>query len=618
MLKKLTSKIKALFGAKKKTASAPATTQSKESKPPVRSGRPRTQEKTSGTHHPREPRRKETREEYKARHDKLAQGKQSDKPAGKPQGKTEPKPEGRSAAKSEGKPQEKAHGRIPAKPDGRTHTRQGSAPSRPYTPRPKQSLPVEPWDEGEFKVPVTDGKTRFHDYVLPKEIMRAVFDLGFQYCTPVQAETLQKSLSGEDVSAQAQTGTGKTAAFLITIFNHILKNPSDRKGKHGVPRALILAPTRELVLQIEKDSRGLGKYVPCSILAILGGMDYTKQQQILQNEPCDILICTPGRLLDYMKRRAVDLSKVEILIIDEADRMLNMGFIPDVRRIVLSTPSKTKRQTMFFTATMNGDVKNLADSWTRSAHEIAIKPDDVAVDSVQQITYITTVAEKPTLLYNIIMQKNLERVLVFANRRDEARRLKETFEAYGISCALLSGDVEQKQRIKRLENFREGVVRVLVATDVASRGIHVEAISHVINYNMPQDIEEYVHRIGRTGRAGATGISINFADEDDSYELQKLEDYLGKKIECIFPEEGLLIPIPEIYKKLAPVKSERPRSSTGSGSRSGGPRRGGSSSGRSSSGSGSRRPYNRGGKPDSSGGERKERRTPPPPPSENN
>ncbi|MDP3831585.1 MAG: DEAD/DEAH box helicase, partial [Ignavibacteriaceae bacterium] len=318
----------------------------------------------------------------------------------------------------------------------------------------------------------------------------------------------------------------------------------------GTPRALILAPTRELVLQIEKDALGIGKYIQLSILSILGGMNYIKQQSKLQNEVCDILICTPGRLIDFMKKRIVDLSKIEILIIDEADRMLDMGFIPDVKRIVSSTPPKSKRQTMFFSATLSGDVKRLAESWTKEAHEIIIKPDDVAVESIEQITYITTIDEKPTLLYNLIMQKKLERVLVFVNRKDDARRLKEKFDIYGISCALLSGDIAQNQRISRLERFREGKIRVLVATDVASRGIHVEGISHVINYNMPQDVEEYVHRIGRTGRAGASGISISFADEDDAHEIQKLEKFLGKKIEFSFPTEELLVQIPEEHKTV--------------------------------------------------------------------
>lgn len=518
MLKKYITKFKALFGTKPKSVSASSHAKPIDSKPTSQKQKPHSQQKPSGLHHPREPHKKETREEYRLRHEKKGRSK----------------------------------------------------PSVPSVARAPKIISSEPWDDSSFKVPVVDGKTRFHDFDLAKEILHAVYDLGFQYCTQVQAETLPKSLAGDDVTAQAQTGTGKTAAFLITIFNHILKQPIDKKRKPGTPRALILAPTRELVLQIEKDARGLGKYVPCSILSLLGGIDYVKQQKILQSEPCDILICTPGRLIDFMRKKLVDLSKVEILIIDEADRMLDMGFIPSVKQIVISTPQKAKRQTMFFSATMTGDVKRLAESWTRQAFEITVKPEDVAVQSIEQITYITTIVEKPTLLYNIIMQKKLERVLIFVNRRHEARRLMETFKMYGISCALLSGEVDQNQRIKRLENFRSGKVRVLVATDVASRGLHVEAISHVINYNMPQDVEEYVHRIGRTGRAGASGIAINFADEEDSYELQKLEEFLGKKIECIFPEDDLLIPIPEMYNKIV---SQKPHRAEPQKRKSSGPRR---------------------------------------------
>lgn len=502
MFNKIITKLKSFYGVKPKSVSVPIVQSTLESKSSKRENKAFHLEKPGGTHLPREPRKKETREEYKQRHQKRSISPQ-------------------------------------------------------IVVRPPQIIPSEPWDDSVFNVPVCDGKTRFHDFNLSKEILHGVFDVGFQYCTQVQAETLPKSLLGEDITAQAQTGTGKTAAFLITIFEHILKNPIEKKRKHGTPRSLILAPTRELVLQIEKDSREIGKYVPCSILSLLGGIDYVKQMNILKSEVCDILICTPGRLIDFMHKRLVDLSKVEILIIDEADRMLDMGFIPHVKKIVISTPQKAKRQTMFFSATISGDVKRLAESWTRQAFEITVNPEDVAVQSIEQLTYITTIAEKPTLLYNLIMQKNLERVLVFVNRRDDAKHLKETFEMYGISCTLLSGDVEQTQRIKRLEKFREGKVRVLVATDVASRGIHVEGISHVINYNMPQDIEEYVHRIGRTGRAGASGISINFADEDDSHELQKLEEFLDKKIECIFPEENMLIPIPEIHRKKIPQKHRK-------------------------------------------------------------
>jgi ATP-dependent RNA helicase RhlB len=425
---------------------------------------------------------------------------------------------------------------------------------KPAAPEP---APAEPWDPSVFKVSVIDGKTRFHDFHLPIEIMHAVYDLKFRYCTPVQAETLAKSLSGDDVRAQAQTGTGKTAAFLITIFNHVLKHPLEGKRPHGTPRALILAPTRELVMQIEKDARALGKYVDCPMLSLVGGMDYHRQQEALKNECVDMLICTPGRLLDFQRKKLVDLSKVEILVLDEADRMLDMGFIPQVRSIVLSTPPKARRQTMFFSATLSGDVARLADSWTRQAVEVSIMPEEVAVQSVDQITYITTQSEKPTLVYNLITKKDLDKVLIFANRRDEARRLKDMLETYGISCTLLSGEVDQHQRVRRLERFREGKVHVLVATDVASRGLHVEGISHVINYNLPQDVEEYVHRIGRTGRAGASGTSVSFADEFDSYILPKLEDFLGKSIKCIHPEAELLTPVPEVYPRQTHHRHEQ-------------------------------------------------------------
>jgi ATP-dependent RNA helicase RhlB len=515
LLKKIIEKFKKIYGSKTKSATAPvikSKTDSKtESKTSARTHKPH-QEVSS---EPRAPRKKETPEEYKNRHESRAK---------------------------------KAPDSVPVE----------KVPSS------------EPWDASVFRVPAEEGKTRFHDLKISEQILHAIFDLQFNYCTPVQAEVLPKALEGEDITAQAQTGTGKTAAFLVTIFNHIIKFPLDKKRKHGTPRALILAPTRELVLQIEKDARGLGTYVDCSILSLLGGMDYEKQQKILKSSNCDILICTPGRLIDFMRKKLVDLGKVEILIIDEADRMLDMGFIPSVKQIVNNVPSKAKRQTMFFSATLTGDVKRLAESWTRQAFEVTVKPENIAVQSVEQITYITTIAEKPTLIYNVIMQKNLERVLVFVNRRHVARKLKETFEMYGISCALLSGEVDQAQRIKRLERFREGKIRVLVATDVASRGIHVAGISHVINYNMPQDVEEYVHRIGRTGRAGASGISINFADEEDSYELQKLEEYLGKKIECIYPEEELLIPIPAMYQKKIVSKHQEKDSKP---KKYGGPRR---------------------------------------------
>jgi len=508
LFNKFVSKIKSLFVGKPKVVPAPPVTPVKESKPRVvQHSKKYPFEKPAGKHHPRDVRKKETPEEYRLRHEKQRRNKHVVETA-----KEEPKP----------------------------------------------VVSQEPWDASVFKVPVVDGKVRFHDFNLPNEILHAIYDLNFQYCTQVQAETLPKSLAGEDVSAQAQTGTGKTAAFLITIFTHCIRNPL-KEQKKGTPRALILAPTRELVMQIEKDAHAIGKYTPFSVLSLVGGIDYRKQMERLKHEHIDIIVATPGRLIDFKKQKLVDLGKVEILVIDEADRMLDMGFIPAVRSIVLSTPQKSHRQTMFFTATMNSEVRRLAESWTRQAIEVSVTPDEIAVSSVEQLTYITTKEEKFTLFYNLLMQKHLERVLVFVNRRDVARELKEKLETYGITCTLLSGDVEQRQRIKRLENFREGKVRVLIATDVASRGIHVEGISHVINYNLPQDPEEFVHRIGRTGRAGAKGIAISFADEEDSYEIPRLEVYMKKKIECIYPEESLLAPIPEVFPRTEMKKEKSAR-----------------------------------------------------------
>ncbi len=529
LLKNLVTKIKSLLGAKPKSVIPPNATPQKESpKQHPHPQRKQSPEKTGPVRHPRDGKKRETREEYRARHEK------QDK--------------------------EKQNGVV----------------LEVAQERPKKIVSTEPWDASTFKVPVEDGKTRFQDFEFPPEIMHAIADLNFQYCTEVQAQVLPISLRGDDVTAQAQTGTGKTAAFLLTIFSHILRNPL-KDQKKGTPRALILAPTRELAMQIEKDANLLGKYTNCTVLSLVGGIDYGKQQQSLKHETVDVVVATPGRLIDFKKQKFVDLGKTEILIIDEADRMLDMGFIPAVRSIVLSTPQKSERQTMFFTATMNSEVKRLAESWTRQAIAVTVTPDTMAVSAIEQITYITTKDEKFNLLYNLMMQKHLERVLVFVNRRDVGRDLKERLETYGISCTVLSGDVDQRQRIKRLENFRDGSVRVLVATDVASRGIHVDAISHVINYNLPQDTEEFVHRIGRTGRAGATGTSISFADEEDSYEIPKLEEYMKRKIECIYPDETLLAPVPEVFPRYEQKKEKSARrdgfrrSGPGGGARRGGP-----------------------------------------------
>ena len=412
-------------------------------------------------------------------------------------------------------------------------------------PRPKKVPEQEKWDRSSFQVPVEEGKMRFHDFNLPDEILHAIADLNFRYCTPIQQEIMQAALSGKDATGQAQTGTGKTAVFLITIFNKILLDPKKGVRRPGAPRALILAPTRELVMQIRSDARSLSKYTDIKIAEVFGGMDYNKQRNRLKSGVIDVLVATPGRLLDFQSKRDVFLGSVETLIIDEADRMLDMGFIPDVRKIVHSTPPKVRRQTLFFSATLNSTVRRLASQWTKDAVNVEITPEKTESESVEQIVYIVSNDDKFSLLYNIITKQNLERVIVFANRRDETKKLEGILTKNGIGCKILSGDVDQRVRIKTLNNFKAGEIKVLVATDVAGRGIHIDSVSHVINYTLPEDPEDYVHRIGRTGRAGASGISISFASEDDSFQIPAIEKFLGHKLECIHPPDELVTPIPD-------------------------------------------------------------------------
>ncbi len=429
---------------------------------------------------------------------------------------------------------------------------------KPPKKRVAGSRPAPPkWDPQSFAVPVVEGKTRFHDLGLPDRVMRAIADLGFQYCTPIQAEILPSTLVGKDATGRAQTGTGKTAAFLITVITHMLRKPVSAKRKPGTPRVLVIAPTRELVLQIADEALLLCKYAGLTTTSVFGGMDYEKQRRRLNNRRTDIVVATPGRLLDFKRRKDIDLSQVEVMILDEADRMLDMGFIPDVRKIIFSTPHKSKRQTLLFSATLTPEVTRLTEQWTRHPVKVEIEPEQVAVDSVLQLVYIVTNEEKHALLYNIVTRQKLERVIVFCNRKDETRRLAELLEGHGINCAILSGDVRQHQRIRTLDNFKSGKIRVLVATDVAGRGIHIEGMDHVINYTLPRDPEDYVHRIGRTGRAGSAGTSISFADEEDSFYIPAIEVLIGHELPCIHPEEEWLAPLPPMPKRPKPKARQK-------------------------------------------------------------
>ena len=381
-----------------------------------------------------------------------------------------------------------------------------------------------------------EDAVRFSELALPQPVVSAIDDLGFERCTPIQGEVLPYSLSDYDITGQAQTGTGKTAAFLITILARQLEFPLRHKPLPGAARSLVLAPTRELAMQIEDDARDLSRHTKTRIVCLVGGIDYAKQREQLRQGPIDILVATPGRLLDFAGQRLVSLREVDVLVIDEADRMLDMGFIPDVRRIVYQTPRKRARQTMFFSATFNDDVMNLAAQWTLDPVHVAIKPEAVAVDTVEQHFWTLSGASKRGTLLTFVRKREPAHMLVFVNRRDKAHRLVSYLREKGVHCEGLAGDIPQRKRLATMQRFKDGELNLVVATDVAGRGIHVEGISHVINYDLPEDAEDYVHRIGRTGRAGATGIAISFVSEDDAFDLPGIEQLLGHRIHTVAPE----------------------------------------------------------------------------------
>lgn len=395
-----------------------------------------------------------------------------------------------------------------------------------------------PWSIEEFAVEPQEGRIRFHDLDLPLPLMRAIHRLGFEYCSPIQAQTIPETLDGLDCIGKAQTGTGKTAAFLITLITDMIENPvSDQYDAE--PRALILAPTRELAMQIADDARQLTYFTEFQVATLVGGMDIDSQLKEVRRK-VDIVVATPGRLIDFIRRKELFLDQVETLVIDEADRMLDMGFIPDVKSIERATPTKDYRQTLMFSATFTHDIINLANRWTKDAFQIEIEPDVKMADSVDQKIYLISSDEKYQLLKHLLETDDTDRVMIFANRRDLVRKLSERLKRDGFDCLMLSGEVPQNKRVTTLEKFKKGLVKILVATDVAGRGIHVDGVSHVVNYTLPEDAEDYVHRIGRTGRAGKKGKSISFACEDDSFQIPALEEYIGSKIVLEDPPEEWL------------------------------------------------------------------------------
>jgi len=414
------------------------------------------------------------------------------------------------------------------------------------------------WSLDSFVVEPCEGKKRFHDFDLPSEVMHGIADLGFKYCTEIQALSLEQALAGKNIAGKAQTGSGKTAAFLVAILTRYLRSPGERARQGGAPRALVIAPTRELVIQICQDADAIGKYTGLRSIAIYGGMDYDRQRREILSSPVDLLVATPGRLLDFTKTRVLDLSKVDTLVIDEADRMLDMGFIPDVRRIMSYLPPKNSRTTMLYSATLNDTVMRLARNWMEEPFKAEVEAETNATDTVKQVVYVIRAKDKFTVLFNHIALHPDSRAIVFCNRKSTTEDVYESLRIRGVNVEMLSGDVNQNKRLKVLNAFRDNEVKVIVATDVAGRGIDVKGLEYVINFDFPYEAEDYVHRIGRTGRAGSTGVAISFADEFESCQIPDIEEYINESLKCtvIGPDDPLLKPIPARHTKLGEVDAD--------------------------------------------------------------
>lgn len=379
--------------------------------------------------------------------------------------------------------------------------------------------------------------THFEQLPLSPSVLKAVKTLGFERLTPIQSQILPHTLAGQDAIGQAQTGTGKTATFLITVIEYLLKHPfhADEKRFLGEPRAVILAPTRELAQQIYQDCRALVQFTDLYCLCMIGGgADFDKQAKQLDRRPLDILIGTPGRISDWVGRGNLFLDRVEVLVLDEADRMLDMGFIPDVKRLIGKMPSNTHRQSLLFSATFNTDVMNLAYRWLYQPTFVEIAPESRTNRNITQRFYVLANNQKLSVLTKLLQGDDVKKAIIFANRKDQVSYLYNKLRPH-FPLAMLSGDIAQNQREKYLERFKNGELTVMVATDVAGRGIHVDDVSHVINYTLPDLPDDYVHRIGRTGRAGQTGVAISFVSEDDAFNLPALEKHLGEKLQLEQP-----------------------------------------------------------------------------------
>lgn len=376
-------------------------------------------------------------------------------------------------------------------------------------------------------------QTRFVDLDLPREVLTGLDKAGFTYCTPIQAQVLPVSLTGKDVAGQAQTGTGKTAAFLVTLFTQLLSR-SEKRSK--LPSALVVAPTRELALQIFEEAEMLGFKTGLRFAQVVGGVDYQKQADILK-KGTDIVICTPGRIIDYYKQGVFKTQGIKSVVIDEADRLLDLGFAKDMRFILQKLPHYEKRQSMLFSATLSHRVLELTYEYMNLPEFIAVTPEEITVEGIDHTLYHVGTEEKLSLLLGLLEREDWSRALIFVNTKVGVQWLTQKLRGNRLPAEGITGDLPQAKRFRLMKRFKEGSIKILIATDVASRGIHVEDISHVFNYDLPQDAENYIHRIGRTARAGKTGNAISFACDKYVYHLAPLEEMVGFSLPVVWPEE---------------------------------------------------------------------------------
>lgn len=427
---------------------------------------------------------------------------------------------------------------------------------------------------------------QFTELNLNADLMRGIEDLGFERCTDVQADTLTRTLHDRDVAVQSQTGTGKTAAFLITIFQ--LMNESE---KYRGTRALIVAPTRELAVQIENDAKALGKYLPQRTTCIYGGVGYGPQERALADK-VEIVIGTPGRLLDFNQSGKLDFREMGILVIDEADRLFDMGFYPDIRKMMRRARPRQERLTMLYSATLSVSVRNISWQFMNDPAEIEILPEQMTVDTVKQELYHVAKDEKFPLLLGLLAREDPQNALIFCNTKRATEIVAKKLQLNGYESEFMMGDLPQKKRLKIIEGIKSGDVRVLTATDVAARGLHVDDLDLVVNYDLPEDPEAYVHRIGRTARAGREGMAISLACERFVYSLESIEELIGMKIPTMPVTDELLLNDESAGKRLPSThfddRPPRKRSSDRRPSRSGRPRSGERPSG---SRSGARNPH---------------------------